>query len=77
MLAYSGLRRGVAHSALGTAISTASSVRGHLKHSLKEALYNLLYWAMPNVDRGVESLMQGVEEIFYIVTKLRTLIVLA
>lgn len=64
MLAYSVLRRGVAHSALGTANSTASSVRGHLKHALKEALYNLLHWAMANADRSVESLMQEVEGVF-------------
>lgn len=64
MLAYSLLRLGISHSALGRAISTASSIRGDLKHALKESVYDLFHWAISNADSGLENLMQEVEGVF-------------
>ncbi|GAB7011055.1 IS701 family transposase [Halorubrum trueperi] len=64
MLAYSLLRLGISHSALGRAISTASSIRGDLKHALKESIYDLFHWAVSNAEGGLENLMQEVEGVF-------------
>lgn len=64
MLAYSLLRLGVSHSALGRAISTASSIRGDLKHALKESIYDLFHWAVSNAESGLENLMREVEGVF-------------
>ena len=64
MLAYSLLRLGAAHSALGMIFARATSLRNDIKRSFRESVENLLSWALNIPNRSIDELMQETEGIF-------------
>jgi len=64
MLAYSLLKLGAAHSALGTILGHAASLRADIKRSFREGVENLLSWALNSPNRSTDELMQEMEGIF-------------
>ena len=64
MLAYSLLKFGAAHSALGTILGHASSLRNDVKRSFRESVQNLLSWALTSPDRSIDELMQQIDGMF-------------
>ena len=64
MLAYSLLKLGAAHSALGTILGHAASLRADIKRSFREGVENLLSWALNSPNRSTDELMQEIEGIF-------------
>ncbi|WP_114579350.1 IS701 family transposase [Saliphagus sp. LR7] len=64
MLAYSLLKLGTAHSALGTILARATSLRSEIKRSFRESVENLLSWALTTPSRSTDELMQEIEGIF-------------
>jgi hypothetical protein len=64
MLAYSLLKLGAAHSALGAILGHAASLRADIKRSFHEGVENLLSWALNSPNRSTDELMHGIEGIF-------------
>jgi SRSO17 transposase len=64
MLAYSLLKLGAAHSALGTILGRATSLRNDIKRSFRESVENLLFWALNRPNRSTDELMHEIEGIF-------------
>ena len=64
MLAYSLLKLGAAHSALGTILGHAASLRADIKRSFREGVENLISWALNSPNRSTDELMQEIEGIF-------------
>ncbi|WP_114579297.1 IS701 family transposase [Saliphagus sp. LR7] len=64
MLAYSLLKFGAAHSALGTILGHASSLRNDVKRSFRESVQNLLSWALTSPDRSIDELMDQIDGMF-------------
>ncbi|WP_114579166.1 IS701 family transposase [Saliphagus sp. LR7] len=64
MLAYSLLKLGTAHSALGTILARSTSLRSEIKRSFRESVENLLSWALATPSRSTDELMQEIEGIF-------------
>jgi SRSO17 transposase len=64
MLAYSLLKLGAAHSALGTIPERATSLRNDIKRSFRESVENLLSWALNSPNRSTDELMHQIEGMF-------------
>ena len=64
MLAYSLLKLGAAHSALGTILARATSLRAEIKRSFRESVQNLLSWALTSPDQTTDELMHQIEGMF-------------
>lgn len=64
MLAYSLLKFGAAHSALGTLLAHASSLRNDVKRSFRESIQNLLSWALNSSNRSIDELMDQIDGMF-------------
>ena len=64
VLAYSLLKFGAAHSALGTILAQATSLRNEIKRSLRESVQNLLSWALTSPNRSTDELMHQIEGMF-------------
>ncbi|MFP8957648.1 IS701 family transposase [Natrialbaceae archaeon A-CW3] len=64
MLAYSLLKLGTAHSALGTILERATSLRNDIKRSFRESVENLLSWALNSPNRSTDELMHQIEGMF-------------
>ena len=64
MLAYSLLKLGAAHSALGTILEQATSLRNDIKRSFRESVENLLSWALNSPNRSTDELMHQIEGMF-------------
>jgi hypothetical protein len=64
MLAYSLLKLGVAHSALGMILAHTSSLRNDIKRSFRESVQNLLSWALSSPNRSTDKLMHQIEGMF-------------
>jgi SRSO17 transposase len=64
MLAYSLLKLGAAHSALGTILERATSLRNDIKRSFRESVENLLSWALTSPTRSTDELMHQIEGMF-------------
>ncbi|MDJ1433797.1 IS701 family transposase [Halostagnicola sp. A-GB9-2] len=64
MLAYSLLKLGAAHSAVGTILERATSLRNDIKRSFRESVHNLLSWALNSPNRSTDDLMHQIEGMF-------------
>ena len=64
MLAYSLLKLGAAHSALGTILARATSLRAEIKRSFRENVQNLLSWALTSPNQNTDELMHQIEGMF-------------
>ena len=64
MLAYSLLKLGAAHSALGMVLDRATSLRSDIKRSFRESVQNLLSWALTSPTRSTDELMHQIEGMF-------------
>jgi len=64
MLAYSFLKLGAAHSAIGTILARATSLRNDVIRSFRESIQNLMSWGLTSPHRSIDELMYQIEGMF-------------